>query len=59
MRFDRAYCQVPVCGASRAGLMTGILPTAKRFVGFDTRSETDAPNAETSWSEIHFKSHES
>ncbi|MEX1115052.1 MAG: sulfatase [Akkermansiaceae bacterium] len=47
MRFDRAYCQVPVCGASRASLMTGMLPTAKRFVGFDTRAETDAPDAPT------------
>jgi arylsulfatase A-like enzyme len=47
MRIDRAYCQVPVCGASRASLMTGILPTAKRFVGFDTWAEKDAPDAPT------------
>jgi arylsulfatase A-like enzyme len=43
-RFDRAYCQVPICMGSRASLMTGILPTATRFVG-DCRADVDAPNA--------------
>lgn len=47
LRFDRAYCQVPVCGASRASLMTGMLPTPKRFVQFDTRTEKDARGAAT------------
>lgn len=47
MRFDRAYCQVPVCGASRASLMTGILPTSKRFLGASTWAEKDASNAAT------------
>lgn len=32
MRFERAYCQVPICMGSRASLMTGMLPTSKRFV---------------------------
>ena len=46
LRFDRAYCQVPICMGSRASLMTGILPTAKRFLG-DCRADVDAPDAAT------------
>ncbi len=46
MRFERAYCQVPICMGSRASLMTGILPTSKRFVG-DCRMDVDAPSAMT------------
>jgi len=34
--FLRSYCQVPVCGASRASLMTGVRPTANRFLGYNT-----------------------
>ena len=47
MLFTRAYCQVPVCGASRASLMTGILPTRDRFVDYDTKAEKDVPGATT------------
>jgi iduronate 2-sulfatase len=47
MRFDRAYCQVAVCGASRASLMTGILPTRKRFRSYLTRADKDVPHAAT------------
>ncbi len=47
VRFERAYCQVPVCGASRASLLTGILPTRTRFVGFSARAQEDAPDAAT------------
>lgn len=47
MVFTRAYCQVPVCGASRASLMTGILPTPKRFLNYTTKAEKDAPGAAT------------
>ena len=46
MRFDRAYCQVPICMGSRASLMTGILPTAKRFLG-DCRADVHVPKAAT------------
>ncbi|MEI6536482.1 MAG: sulfatase [Verrucomicrobiaceae bacterium] len=46
MRFDRAYCQVPICMGSRASMMTGILPTAQRFAG-NCRADVDVPNATT------------
>ncbi|MFH1716692.1 MAG: sulfatase [Planctomycetota bacterium] len=41
--FLRSYCQVPVCGASRASLLTGVRPTKDRFLGYDTRAEKDFP----------------
>ncbi len=43
--FTQAYCNVPVCGASRASLLTGIRPGWKRFVGYNTWAEKDAPDA--------------
>jgi arylsulfatase A-like enzyme len=47
LRFDRAYCQVPVCGASRASLMTGLLATSERFTNYRSRADEDAPAAPT------------
>ena len=41
--FERAYCQVPTCGASRASLFTGLRPTRSRFRNYLTRVEEDAP----------------
>lgn len=41
--FQRTYCQVPVCGASRASLLSGIRPSATRFVNYHTRLDTDYP----------------
>ena len=46
--FERAYCNIPVCGASRASLMTGLYPiSGKRFLNYSTRVDKDAPNAVT------------
>ncbi|MBN1291452.1 MAG: sulfatase [Candidatus Latescibacteria bacterium] len=45
--FRRAYCQVPVCGASRASLLTGIRPTRGRFIDFYTKVDEDIPGALT------------
>jgi arylsulfatase A-like enzyme len=42
--FTNAYANVPVCGASRASMMSGLRPTATRFVGFDARVDVDAPD---------------
>ena len=51
--FERAFCMVPTCGASRASLMTGIRPARKRFVNFLTWAEKDAPGVTTM--NTHFK----
>jgi iduronate 2-sulfatase len=51
--FERAYCMVPTCGASRASLMTGIRPTRNRFVNFQTWAEKDAKGIITL--NTHFK----
>ena len=41
--FENAYCQVPVCGASRASFMTGLYPSPERFVRYYARADEDAP----------------
>ncbi|TBN03030.1 iduronate sulfatase [Hyunsoonleella flava] len=43
--FNRAYCNVPVCGASRASLLKGVRPTRHRFINYKTRADVDAPDA--------------
>jgi len=43
--FSRAYCQVPVCGASRASVMSGVRPGRDRFINYNTWLQQDLPNA--------------
>ena len=41
--FENAYCNVPVCGASRASMLTGLRPTKDRFRFYNSRADEDAP----------------
>ena len=45
--FKSAFVNVPVCGASRASLMTGLRPTSSRFVNYLARADVDAPGFAT------------
>ncbi|WP_299012540.1 sulfatase [uncultured Polaribacter sp.] len=42
--FNKAYCNIPVCGASRASVLTGARPTRNRFIDFNTKKDEDFPN---------------
>ncbi|GJM29542.1 MAG: iduronate-2-sulfatase [Cyclobacteriaceae bacterium] len=53
--FDRAYCNVPVCGASRASLLSGIRPGRHRFIDYSTRLIEDYPDVTSL--PMHFKNH--
>jgi len=46
-RFDRSYCNIPVCGASRASLMTGLRPARHRFLTYLSRADEEAPGITT------------
>ncbi|WP_430816501.1 sulfatase [Carboxylicivirga sp. RSCT41] len=45
--FTNAYCNVAVCGASRASMLTGLRPTQQRFRDYKTFVQDDAPDALT------------
>jgi iduronate 2-sulfatase len=46
-QFNNAYVSVPVCGASRASLITGMRALPDRFINYYTSVEVDAPDATT------------
>ena len=45
--FQNNYANVPVCGASRASLLSGLRPTGDRFLTFNSRLDQDEPDAIT------------
>ena len=47
VNFKNSFTNNPVCGASRASILTGLRPTKSRFRNYDTKINKDAPNALT------------
>ncbi|WP_250149236.1 sulfatase [Flagellimonas sp. 389] len=45
--FENAYCNIPVCGASRASILTGLRPNPNRFLAHNSYIDKDAPGVET------------
>lgn len=45
--FQNNYANVPVCGASRASLLSGLRPSGDRFLTFNSRLDQDVPDAIT------------
>lgn len=43
LTFNRSYCNVPVCGASRASLLSGVRPNQNRFVSAHISLDEELP----------------
>lgn len=47
VRFDRAYCQIPLCNPSRASVLTGLRPDAIRVYDLDRHFREEKPDLAT------------
>ena len=45
VKFNNAFTNIAVCGASRASIMTGIRPSQTRFTSYNSKASEDVPDA--------------